>query len=198
MKADKFNKTMATQKSNVDTAIQKADRDQSVLLLLTGDGKGKTTSGFGTIFRALGYGQKVAVVQFIKGTQASGEELLLKNSYPHIPFYQMGTGFTWDTQNFEADKAAAVRTWHEAEIHLQDTALDVLLLDELTYMLAYQFLDEATVINALRNRSPQLSVIVTGRGGGTALRELADTVSAVKSVKHAFEAGVKARLGVDY
>lgn len=198
MKADKFNKTMATQKSNVDTAIKKADRDQSVIVLLTGDGKGKTTSGFGMIFRALGYGQKVAVVQFIKGTQASGEELLLKNRYPHIPFFQMGTGFTWDTQNFEADKAAALRTWHEAERHLKDHSLDVLLLDELTYMLAYQFLDEATVIDAIRKRAPQLSVIVTGRGGGTALRELADTVSEVKSLKHAFESGIKARLGVDY
>lgn len=198
MKADKFNKTMATQKSRVDAAINKADRDQSVIVLLTGKGKGKTTSGFGMLFRALGYGQKVAVVQFIKGTQASGEELLLQNSYPQIPFYQMGTGFTWDTQNFAADKAAALRTWHEAERLLQDPALDVLLLDELTYMLAYQFLDEATVLNALRQRAPQLSVIVTGRGGGTALRELADTVAEVKNVKHAFEAGIRARRGVDY
>ncbi len=198
MKADKFNKTMATQKDNVDAAINKADREQSVIVLLTGDGKGKTTSGFGTIFRALGYDQHVAVVQFIKGTQASGEEVLLRNKYPQIPFFQMGTGFTWDTQNFEADKAAAERTWREAARLLQDPALDVLLLDELTYMLAYQFLDETLVLDALRTRSPQLSVVVTGRGGGTALRELADTVSEVKSVKHAFEAGVKARRGVDF
>jgi cob(I)alamin adenosyltransferase len=197
-KADKFNKSMATQKDNVDASIRRADRDQSVIVLLTGDGKGKTTSGFGTILRALGYNQNVAVVQFIKGTQASGEELLLKNSYPQIPFFQMGTGFTWDTQNFDADKAAAERTWTEAMRLLRDPALDVLLLDELTYMLAYKFLDEAQVIEALRTRAPQLSVIVTGRGGGTALRELADTVSEVKNVKHAFEAGIKARRGVDY
>lgn len=197
-KADKFNKAMATQKENVDTSIRRADRDQSVIVLLTGDGKGKTTSGFGTIFRALGYSQKVAVVQFIKGTQASGEELLLKNSYPQVLFFQMGTGFTWDTQNYGADKAAAERTWNEAARLLKDAALDVLLLDELTYMLAYKFLDEAVVLDALRSRSPQLSVIVTGRGGGTALRELADIVSDVKNVKHAFEAGIKARRGVDY
>jgi cob(I)alamin adenosyltransferase len=198
MKADKFNKTMATQKSNVDASINKANREKSVVVLLTGDGKGKTTSGFGTIFRALGYGQKVAVVQFIKGTQASGEELLLRESYPQVPFFQMGTGFTWDTQNFDADKAAAQRTWAQATRLLQDATLDVLLLDELTYMLAYKFLDEAEVLAALRSRAPQLSVIVTGRGGGTALRDLADTVSEVKNVKHAFEAGVKARRGVDY
>ncbi|MEY4643035.1 MAG: cob(I)yrinic acid a,c-diamide adenosyltransferase [Pseudomonadota bacterium] len=198
MQADKFNKTMATQKSNVDAAIGRASNERSVMILLTGDGKGKTTSGFGTVFRALGYGQKVAVVQFIKGVQASGEELLLKNSYPQVPLVQMGTGFTWDTQNFEADKAAAQRTWAEAARMLQDPELDVLLLDELTYMLAYKFLDEATVLDALRTRAPQLSVIVTGRGGGTGLRELADTVSEVKNIKHAFDAGVKARRGVDY
>jgi cob(I)alamin adenosyltransferase len=198
MKADKFNQAMATQKSNVDASVARADREQSVIVLLTGDGKGKTTSGFGTIFRALGYGQNVAVVQFIKGTIASGEELLLRQSYPHVPLVQMGTGFTWDTQNFDADKAAAQRTWSQAAQLLRDTQLDLLLLDELTYMLAYKFLDEAAVLEALRTRAPQLSVIITGRGGGTALRELADTVSEVKSLKHAFETGIKARRGVDY
>jgi cob(I)alamin adenosyltransferase len=198
MQADKFNKTMATQKANVDAAIQQADQEQSLVLLLTGDGKGKTTSGFGMVFRALGYGQQVAVVQFIKGTQASGEELLLQNHYPQIPFTQMGTGFTWDTQNFAADQAAAQRTWDVAERLLQDPRLDLLLLDELTYMLAFKFLDEQRVLNAIRHRTPQLSVVMTGRGGGTALRELADTVSEVKSIKHAFEAGIKARRGVDY
>ncbi|HEY0962854.1 MAG TPA: cob(I)yrinic acid a,c-diamide adenosyltransferase [Pseudomonadales bacterium] len=198
MKADKFNATMATLKENVDATIKAADRDQSVVVLLTGDGKGKTTAGFGTVFRALGYGQKVAVVQFIKGTQPSGEELLLRNRYPEIPFFQMGTGFTWDTQNFAADKAAAERTWDQAERLLADPELDLLLLDELTYMLAYQFLDEQRVLDAIGARSPRLSVVVTGRGGGTALRELADTVSDVKNVKHAYEAGIRARRGVDY
>lgn len=198
MQADKFNKTMARQKAQVDASIAKADNDKSVIVLLTGDGKGKTTAGFGTVMRALGYGQKVAVVQFIKGTQASGEELLLRSQYPQIPFFQMGTGFTWDTQNFAADQEAALRTWKQAASHLQDPTLDLLLLDELTYMLAYHFLDEASVLEALRNRSPQLSVVITGRGGGSALRELADTVSEVKNSKHAYEAGIKARRGVDY
>ncbi len=198
MRADKFNKTMASQKSQVDAGITRASQEQSVFVFLTGDGKGKTTSGFGMVFRALGYGQKVAVVQFIKGTQASGEELLLRNGYPEVPLIQMGTGFTWDTQNHAADKLAAERTWLEAERLLQSPTLDLLLLDELTYMLAYQFLDEDTVLDALRKRSPQLSVVVTGRGGGTALRELADTVSEVKNIKHAYASGVKARQGVDY
>ncbi|MEI7949423.1 MAG: cob(I)yrinic acid a,c-diamide adenosyltransferase [Gammaproteobacteria bacterium] len=198
MQADKFNKTMALQKATVDAGIERANQERSVIVLLTGDGKGKTTSGFGMIFRALGYGQKVAVVQFIKGTQASGEELLLRDSFPAVPLVQMGTGFTWDTQNFTADQAAARRTWQAAAAMLKDPALDVLLLDELTYMFAYKFLNEAEVLDALRQRSPQLSVIVTGRGGGTPLRELADTVSEVKNVKHAYDNGIKARAGVDY
>ena len=198
MRSDKFNKTMALQKAIVDAGIERANHEQSLIVLLTGDGKGKTTSGFGMIFRALGYGQRVAVVQFIKGTQASGEELLLRNSYPQVPLVQMGTGFTWDTQNFAADQTAALRTWQAAEKLLQDPHLDVLLLDELTYMLAYKFLDENMVLDALRRRSPQLSVVVTGRGGGSALRDLADTVSEVKNVKHAFDSGIKARPGVDY
>ena len=198
MRADKFNKAMALQKVSVDIGMARASHEQSVIVLLTGDGKGKTTSGFGMIFRALGYDQRVAVVQFIKGTQASGEELLLRNSYPQVPLVQMGTGFTWDTQNFAADQTAALRTWQAAEKLLQDPHLDVLLLDELTYMLAYKFLDENMVLDALRRRSPQLSVVVTGRGGGSALRDLADTVSEVKNVKHAFDSGIKARPGVDY
>jgi cob(I)alamin adenosyltransferase len=198
MKADKFNKVMARQKQQVEQTMQRADHEQSLVLLLTGDGKGKTTSGFGMVLRALGYGQRTAVVQFIKGTQASGEELLLRQRFPEVPLIQMGTGFTWDTQNHAADKAAAERTWAEAALLLQDPALDVLLLDELTYMLAFGFLAEDSVLEALAQRSPQLSVIVTGRGGGAALRELADTVSEIRNIKHAYEAGVRARRGIDY
>jgi cob(I)alamin adenosyltransferase len=198
MNADKFNQLMARQKDSIDASIERADQEQSVVVLLTGDGKGKTTSGFGMVLRALGWGQRAAVVQFIKGTQPSGEELLLRNNFPQIPFHQMGTGFTWDTQNFEADQQAAQHAWSEAAALLQDPALDLLLLDELTYMLAYGFLDETAVLEALRLRSPQLSVVITGRGGGSALRALANTVSEVKNVKHAYEAGIKARKGVDY
>lgn len=195
---ERFNAAMERQQAAVRECIAQASDERSLIVLLTGDGKGKTSSGFGMVFRALGYGQKVAVVQFIKGTQPSGEEIFLRERFPEIPFYQMGTGFTWDTQNFVADQAAARRTWEQALKLLQRDDLDLLLLDELTYMLAYKFLDEDEVLTALRERAPQLSVIVTGRGGGTALRELADTVSEVKNHKHAFDAGIKARKGVDY
>lgn len=194
----KYSKAMQKQKSSVDANIARADKEQSLVLLLTGDGKGKTTSAFGMVMRALGYQQKVAVVQFIKGVQQSGEELYLRQQYPQIPLIQMATGFTWDTQNYEADKAAALRTWEAAQHLLQDSSLDLLVLDELTYMLSYKFLEEAAIIQAISERSPQLSVVITGRGGGSALRELADTVSEVRNVHHAYENGIKARPGIDY
>jgi cob(I)alamin adenosyltransferase len=198
MTQSRYERAMQLQKAAVDAGIARADAERSVVVLLTGEGKAKTTSGFGMVFRALGWGQRVAVVQFIKGTQPSGEELLLRHCFPEIPLFQMGTGFTWDSQNFANDKAAAERTWAEAARLLQDPELDLLLLDELTYMLAYRFLDEEQVLGALRQRNPRLSVVVTGRGGGTGLRELADTVSEVKNLKHAYEHGIKARQGVDY
>jgi cob(I)alamin adenosyltransferase len=189
---------MQALKSNVDAAIARAQQQQSVVVLLTGDGKAKSSSAFGMVMRSLGYGHRVAVVQFIKGAQLSGEELYLRQFHPAVPFYQMGTGFTWDTQNRDADKAAAERTWAEVERHLHDPALHLLVLDELTYMLSFSYLDETRVIEAIKQRAPQLSVVITGRGGGSALRDLADTVSEVKDIKHAFHAGISARQGVDY
>jgi cob(I)alamin adenosyltransferase len=141
---------------------------------------------------------KVGVVQFIKGAQLSGEEIFLKEKMPEVDFYQMGTGFTWNTQDRSGDIAAAERTWVEAERMLKDESLDLVLLDELTYMIAYKYLDEDMILNAIRNRPPEQSVIVTGRGGGSGLKDLADTVSEVKDVKHAYKAGVKARKGVDF
>lgn len=198
MSESRYQRAMQRQKAAVDAGIARADKERSVVVLLTGEGKAKSSSGFGMVFRALGWKQRVAVVQFIKGTQPSGEELLLRERFPEVPLIQMATGFTWDSQNFEADQAAAQRTWAQALQLLRDPQLDLLLLDELTYMLAYRFLPEAEVLQALRERSPGLSVVVTGRGGGTALRELADTVSEVKNLKHAYEQGIQARRGVDF
>src|SRR5690554_6517758 len=110
----RFNKSMARQKQAVDKAIARAETERGVLILLTGEGKGKSSSGFGMVLRALGWGQKVGVVQFIKGVQKSGEELLLPQRFPEVDFHQMATGFTWDTQNHAADAAAARRTWAHA------------------------------------------------------------------------------------
>lgn len=195
---ERFNRAMARQQEAVHASMDRARNDRSIVLLLTGDGKGKTTAGFGTVMRALGWGMRPAVVQFIKGTQTSGEEQLLRDRFPEVPLIQMGTGFTWDTQNHAADSAAARQTWARAADMLQDADKDLILLDELTYMLAFGFLEEATVINAIRERQPHQHVVITGRGGGTALRELADTVSEVKSLRHAYESGIRAQPGLDY
>jgi cob(I)alamin adenosyltransferase len=185
-------------KENIDASIESASLERGVCILLTGNGKGKTSSAFGMVMRALGYGHKVAVVQFIKGEQLSGEELYLREQCPQVKFYQMGTGFTWDTQDRSADIAAAEKTWAVAEQALADDQYDLVVLDELTYMLSFKYLDKDRVLTALKNRPYEQSLVVTGRGGGSELTELADTVSEVKEVKHAYNEGVMARKGVDF
>jgi cob(I)alamin adenosyltransferase len=189
---------MEKHKENVDAKIERADEERGVLILLTGNGKGKSSSAFGMAIRSLGYGYKVAIVQFIKGTQLSGEELFIRDKHPEVYFHQMATGFTWESQDRENDIAAAEASWAHAEKLLQDASYHLVILDEITYMLAYKYLDEDMVLNALRNRPAEQSVVVTGRGGGSALRDLVDTVSEIKDVKHAFRSGVKARKGIDF
>jgi cob(I)alamin adenosyltransferase len=137
-------------------------------------------------------------VQFIKGEQLSGEEIYLKEHCPQVDFYQMGTGFTWDTQDRSGDIVAAIRTWAIAKEMLRDASFDLVVLDELTYMIAYDYLPEDEIIHAISERPATQSVVVTGRGGGAALQRIMDTVSEVREVKHAFRAGIKARKGVDY
>ncbi|WOJ96196.1 cob(I)yrinic acid a,c-diamide adenosyltransferase [Congregibacter brevis] len=189
---------MEKQKESVDASIAAADIERGVGILLTGNGKGKTSSAFGMVLRALGYAHKIGIVQFIKGQQLSGEEIYVRDHCPEIAFYQMGTGFTWDTQDRSSDIAAARTTWEQARAMLQDPNLDLVVLDELTYMLSFDYLSEEEILDAIRNRPREQSVVVTGRGGGAGLREIMDTVSEVKDVKHAYNAGIMARRGVDY
>ncbi len=197
-KDESHKRKMQNQKEKVDAKIAASDEERGVMIVLTGDGKGKSSSAFGMVMRAMGYGYKVGVVQFIKGEQLSGEELYVREKCPEIEFYQMGTGFTWNTQDRSGDIAAAERTWAVVEPMLKDESLHLVILDELTYMLSYKYLDEEMVLKALANRPKNQSVVVTGRGGGSAIRELADTVSEIKDVKHAYHDGVKARRGVDF
>lgn len=191
-------KKMEKLKSSVDASIAAADAERGVSILLTGNGKGKSSSAFGMVIRTLGYSLRAGVVQFIKGEQLSGEELYLRDRCPDVTFYQMGTGFTWDTQDRSGDIVAALRTWEMAEKMLSDPSYNLVVLDELTYMLSFKYLDEAEVIKALTNRPREQSVVVTGRGGGSALVDWADTVSDIRDVKHAYNSGVKARKGVDF
>lgn len=197
-KDERHKRAMEKQKSRVDASIARADTERGVAILLTGNGKGKSSSAFGMVMRALGYGYRVGVVQFIKGEQLSGEELYLRDHCPQVDFHQMGTGFTWDTQDRSGDIAAARSTWEKAREMLDDPAYHLVVLDELTYMLAFDYLPEEEVLAAIAGRPAEQSVVVTGRGGGSALQDLMDTVSEVRDIKHAFNSGIKARRGVDY
>jgi len=197
-KEERHKKKMQKQKQSIDATIASAVKEQGVVVLLTGDGKGKTSSAFGMVLRALGYGYRVGVVQFIKGEQLSGEELYLKNELPEVDFYQMGTGFTWDTQDRSGDIAAAEKTWAIVEPMLKDERYHLVILDEITYMLSFKYLDEDRIINAIKARPKNQSVVLTGRGGGSAIRDIADTVSEVRDIKHAYHSGIKARKGVDF
>ncbi|ASD66174.1 cob(I)yrinic acid a,c-diamide adenosyltransferase [Pseudoalteromonas piscicida] len=193
---DKHQQRQQKVKQQVDEKIAAAQQEQGILQVITGNGKGKSTSGFGTVARCVGHGMNAAVVQFIKGTWDCGERNLLEKV--GVPFAVMKTGFTWETQNRETDTAAAQATWQQAKVWLQDESIDLVLLDEITYMLSYDYLDLDEVITALENRPTMQSVIVTGRGAHRRLTELADTVSEVRNVKHAFETGIKAQKGFDY
>ncbi|WP_196140982.1 cob(I)yrinic acid a,c-diamide adenosyltransferase [Aliikangiella sp. G2MR2-5] len=193
---EKHKRKSQKQKEKVDAKVAKATIEKGVMIVVTGNGKGKTTSGFGTVCRCVGHGYKAAVVQFIKGKWDCGERDLLEGH--GVPFAVMGTGFTWNTQDRAGDIAAAEAVWTEAKKFLADPQYHLVLLDELTYMLGYDYLDKEEVLSTIANRPENQSVVVTGRGAIRELRDMADTVSEVKEEKHAFKAGIKARKGVDW
>ena len=194
------NERMQRKKEVVDAAIERAQEERGIVILITGNGKGKTTSAFGTLYRALGHGQQAGVVQFIKGTHATGEVAFLQRNPGAcaVRYHAMATGFTWNTQNWDADKRAADEAWAVATGMLQDPQLNLVVLDELTYMLKYNYLDTAQVVAAIQARPPLQTVIVTGRAARPELLELADTVSEIADRKHAYKAGVTAQAGIDF
>ncbi len=196
MSEERYQQRQQRQKEKVDARIAEAQQERGILIVFTGNGKGKTTAAFGTATRAVGHGQKVGVIQFIKGQWPNGERNLLE---PHgVEFQVMATGFTWETQNRETDTAACLAVWEHGKRMLADTSLDMVILDELTYMVAYDYLPLEDVLSALANRPVNQTVIITGRGCHRDILEMADTVSELRPVKHAFDAGVKAQMGIDY
>ncbi|WNN42545.1 MULTISPECIES: cob(I)yrinic acid a,c-diamide adenosyltransferase [Winslowiella] len=183
-------------KDQVDARVAAATESRGILMVFTGNGKGKTTAAFGTATRAVGHQKRVGVIQFIKGEWPNGERNLLE---PHgVEFQVMSTGFTWDTQNRETDTAACLQVWQHGKRMLQDPALDLVILDELTYMVSFDYLPLTEVLEALQQRPAHQSVIVTGRGCHREIIELADTVSEMRPVKHAFDAGIQAQQGIDW
>ncbi|CNE57735.1 cob(I)yrinic acid a,c-diamide adenosyltransferase [Yersinia nurmii] len=196
MSDDRHQQRQQRLKEKVDSRIAAAQETRGILIVMTGNGKGKTTAAFGTVTRAVGHGLRAGVIQFIKGEWPNGERNLLE---PHgVEFQVMATGFTWDTQNKATDTAACQEVWQHGLRMLADTTLDVVVLDELTYMVSYGYLTPEEVIQALNNRPDHQTVIITGRGCHRDLLELADTVSELRPVKHAFDAGIKAQQGIDW
>lgn len=193
---DKHQVRMQRLKEKVDEKISQADIERGIVIVITGNGKGKTTSGFGTVARAVGHGLIAAVVQFIKGSWDCGERNLLEQH--GVQFHIMATGFTWDTQDKSADIAAAKEVWQQTKLLLKDDSIDLVLLDEITYMYSFHYLDLDELIDAINNRPSNQHVIITGRSCHKKLIELADTVSEVNMVKHAFNDGVKAQKGIDW
>ncbi|HES77255.1 MAG TPA: cob(I)yrinic acid a,c-diamide adenosyltransferase [bacterium] len=187
---------MAHKKALIDAAIARNDKEQGLLLVLTGNGKGKSSSAFGMVARALGHGMKTGVCQFIKSRTDTGEEAFF-SQHAQCEWHVLGDGFTWDTQDRTQDIATAERGWAVAERMLSDPAYQLVVLDELTYLLSYHYLDADRVLDALSNRPPMQHVIVTGRAAIEPLLELADTVTEMQDVKHAYRAGIKAQAGID-
>lgn len=195
-RSERHRTRMQRKKEVIDAAIARADREQGLLLILTGNGKGKSSSAFGMIARALGHGMRVGVAQFIKGRSDTGEEAFFRKQ-ENVIWHVLGEGFTWDTQNLERDTETAQRGWAIVQEMLRDPSFNLIILDELTYPLKFGWLDLTTVLGDLKNRPPMQHVVITGRSAPNALCEAADTVTEMTDIKHAFRAGIQAQKGID-
>ena len=189
---------MERKKAIIDAKIAAADKKIGIIIVNTGNGKGKSSSAFGMVGRALGHGMKVGVVQFIKGAMSTGDELFLRRFPDDVSFHAMGEGYTWETQDRERDVLRAGQAWEQARRFLSDPAYGLVVLDELNIALKYRYLDVDTVIADLLDRPEMQHVVVTGRGAPPELIAVADTVSEMNDVKHAFRAGIAAQAGTEW
>jgi cob(I)alamin adenosyltransferase len=196
--AERHRRKMQHRKAAVDERIAAAQIDRGVLVVNTGPGKGKSSSGLGMVLRAIGHGMRVAVVQFIKARTDTGEMRFFARYPGAAEVYVMGGGFTWETQDKARDAAEAKAAWAQAQRFLSDPSYNLVLLDELNIALRYGYVDLALVLADLKARPPMQHVVVTGRNAPQELIEIADTVTEMTLVKHAFKAGVKAQPGVEW
>ncbi|NOX43254.1 MAG: cob(I)yrinic acid a,c-diamide adenosyltransferase [Gammaproteobacteria bacterium] len=192
----RHNNRMIRKKNIVDEKIAKADRDKGLILVHTGNGKGKSSAAFGMVARTLGHGLRVAIVQFIKGNYSTGEQAFFEN-LPNVEYHVMGDGFTWETQNRDQDILTAQKAWDKACTFLTDENIHLVLLDELNIVLKHNYLSIDNVISTLEQKPEMQHVIVTGRGAKPQLIEIADTVTDMQVIKHAFKAGIRAQKGIE-
>ena len=195
---ERHKERMQRKKEVVDGHIEAARTERGVIVVTTGNGKGKSSSGFGMVARALGHGMRVGIVQFIKGALATGEERFYRRFPDEVSYFVMGEGYTWNTQDRERDIAKAEAAWDKARELLSDASIGLVLLDELNIALKLRYLDVNSVVADLQTRPPMQHVVITGRGAPPELIEAADTVTDMTLVKHAFKAGVKAMPGVEF
>ncbi len=188
---------MQRKKASIDGRIAEAATRKGVLLINTGVGKGKSSAAFGVMARALGNGMQVAVVQFVKNRTDTGEAAFFQRC-GQVRWHVMGEGFTWETQDRARDALAAQQAWAQGRAYLADPAVDLLILDEMTYAFKYGWLDVDAVIADLKARPPLQHVIITGRAAPQALIDAADTVTDMSLVKHAFKDGVAAMPGMEF
>lgn len=193
---------MSELKRQQDDEVRKRTDKRGLLLVHTGDGKGKSTAGFGLAVRAAGHGLRVAVVQFTKGSWKTGEGLAFAR-FPEIDHFIVGDGFTWNTQNRQADMRSAREGFSRVEQLIESCRAEppeykLLVLDELNIVVDYDYLPVGLVVETLKNRPRDLHVCVTGRGARPELIEIADTVTEMRMVKHAYEAGIKAQRGIEF
>ena len=171
---------------------------KSLLMINTGDGKGKTTAALGLAFRAMGHGFKVCVIQFIKGSRTYGELALAKKFSDLLDFHVTGRGFTWKSDNIEKDSALAKDAWKFAKECILSEKYRLVILDELTYLISYNMLKEAEVTEFLADRPDGVHVLVTGRNASESLMAAADMVTEMKNVCHHYKAGIKAQKGIEF
>ena len=195
---ERHRQRMERKKAIIDQKIAAAHKEIGIIIVNTGNGKGKSSSGFGMVVRAMGHGMKVAVVQFIKGAMSTGEEKFLRRFPDEVIFHAMGEGYTWETQDRERDIVKAQQAWALAKRFLSDPAIGLVLFDELNIALKYRYLDVDTVIADLLARPDMQHVVITGRGAPNELIEIADTVTEMAMIKHAFKAGIAAQAGTEW
>ncbi|NIJ41953.1 cob(I)alamin adenosyltransferase [Parvibaculum indicum] len=194
----RHNEKMKKKKAAHDRIVAGKTAEKGLVAVHTGKGKGKSTAAMGMVCRAIGHGMKTGIVQFVKGAWETGEMTVFEAFSDLVEVHVLGEGFTWDTQDREADVAAAQRAWAQAKSMIEDPAYRMVLCDELNIVLRYDYLPMDEVLETLRNKPADTHVIITGRNAKEELMEVADLVTEMKEIKHPFRAGIKAQAGIEF
>ncbi|MEL4894435.1 cob(I)yrinic acid a,c-diamide adenosyltransferase [Crocosphaera sp. Alani8] len=199
LSAEKYQQKMQRRKEIQEKRLAEASKEKGLIIVNTGNGKGKTTAALGMVVRSLGHGFKVAIIQFIKGAWEPAEKAVLSQWESQLDFLAMGEGFTWETQDRDRDILKAEQAWETAISFINNLDYQLVLLDEINVALKLGYLSAENVVKALENKPEQTHVILTGRGAPTKLLEIADLVTEMKLIKHPFkEQGVKAQPGIEF